>query len=140
MGPGGVRNDGKLIGVSLATDTGFKGYYPIGHEGGGNLDMKKVLAWLKEQLETDIFKVGANILYDLEWLRSVGINVKGHFYDIQVAEPLIDEERKEGYSLEVLSQRYLGRGKDETLLKAAAEAYNLDPKKDMWQLPPHYVG
>ena len=140
MGPGGVRNDGKLIGVSLATDTGFKGYYPIGHEGGGNLDRKKVLAWLKEQLETDIFKVGANILYDLEWLRSVGINVKGHFYDIQVAEPLIDEERKEGYSLEVLSQRYLGRGKDETLLKAAAEAYNLDPKKDMWQLPPHYVG
>ena len=36
--------------------------------------------------------------------------------------------------------RYLGRGKDESLLNAAAQAYNINPKKDMWKLPPHYVG
>jgi len=40
----------------------------------------------------------------------------------------------------VLSERYLGRGKDESLLNAAAQAYNINPKKEMWKLPPHYVG
>ena len=139
-GPGGVRKDGRLIGISVATDTGFRGYYPIGHAGEGNLDRNRVLQWAKETLETGIDKVGANILYDLEWLKTVGINVKGNLYDIQVAEPLIDEERREGYSLQVLSERYLGRGKDESLLNAAAQAYNINPKKEMWKLPAHYVG
>jgi len=139
-GPGGVRNDGRLIGISVASDTGFRGYFPIGHAGEGNLNRNRVLQWAKATFETSIDKVGANILYDLEWLKTVGIEVQGNKYDIQVAEPLIDEERKEGYSLEVLSKRYLGRGKDESLLNAAAQAYNLNPKKDMWKLPPHYVG
>ena len=139
-GPGGVRKDGRLIGISVAADTGFRGYFPIGHAGEGNLNRNRVLQWAKATFETSIDKVGANILYDLEWLRTVGIEGKGNKYDIQVAEPLIDEERKEGYSLNILSKRYLGRGKDETLLRAAAQAYNLDPKKDMWKLPPHYVG
>ena len=128
-GPGGIRKDGRLIGISVATDTGFRGYFPFGHAGEGNLNRNRVLQWAKDQLETPIDKVGANILYDLEWLKTVGINVKGNLYDIQVAEPLIDEERKEGYSLQVLSERYLGRGKDESLLQAAAQAYNIDPKK-----------
>ena len=139
-GPGGVRKDGRLIGISVASDTGFRGYFPIGHAGEGNLNRNRVLQWAKATFETSIDKVGANILYDLEWLKTVGIEVEGNKYDIQVAEPLIDEERKEGYSLDVLSKRYLGRGKDESLLNAAAQAYNLNPKKDMWKLPPHYVG
>ena len=130
-GPGGVRKDGRLIGISVATDTGFRGYYPIGHAGEGNLDRNRVSQWAKETLENSIDKVGANILYDLEWLKTVGINVKGNLYDVQVAEPLIDEERREGYSLQVLSERYLGRGKDESLLNAAAQAYNINPKKEI---------
>ena len=83
-GPGGVRNDGKLVGLSMATDDGFKGYYPIRHEGGGNLDCEQVLQWAQDQLKGSTDKVGANILYDLEWLRSEGIHVGGNKYDIQV--------------------------------------------------------
>jgi len=139
-GPGGVRKDGRLIGISVAADTGFRGYFPFGHAGEGNLNRNRVLEWAKEQFKKPMDKVGANILYDLEWLHTVGIEVKGNLYDIQVAEPLLDEERKEGYSLQVLSERYLGRGKDESLLNAAAQAYNINPKKEMWKLPPHYVG
>ena len=139
-GPGGVRKDGRLIGISVAADTGFRGYFPIGHAGEGNLNRNRVLQWAKATFETGIDKVGANILYDLEWLRTVGIEVKGNKYDIQVAEPLLDEERKEGYSLDILSKRYLGRGKDESLLNAAAQAYNINPKKEMYKLPAHYVG
>ena len=139
-GPGGVRKDGRLIGISVAANTGFRGYFPIGHAGEGNLNRNRVLQWAKATFETSIDKVGANILYDLEWLRTVGIEVKGNKYDIQVAEPLLDEERKEGYSLDILSKRYLGRGKDESLLNAAAQAYNINPKKEMYKLPAHYVG
>jgi len=139
-GPGGVRKDGRLIGISVAANTGFRGYFPIGHAGEGNLNRNRVLQWAKATFETGIDKVGANILYDLEWLRTVGIEVKGNKYDIQVAEPLLDEERKEGYSLDILSKRYLGRGKDESLLNAAAQAYNINPKKEMYKLPAHYVG
>ena len=139
-GPGGVRKDGSLIGISVAANTGFRGYFPIGHAGEGNLNRNRVLQWAKATFETGIDKVGANILYDLEWLRTVGIEVKGNKYDIQVAEPLLDEERKEGYSLDILSKRYLGRGKDESLLNAAAQAYNINPKKEMYKLPAHYVG
>ena len=139
-GPGGVRKDGRLIGISVAANTGFRGYFPIGHAGEGNLNRNRVLQWAKATFETGIDKVGANILYDLEWLRTVGIEVKGNKYDIQVAEPLLDEERKEGYSLDILSKRYLGRGKDESLLNAAAQAYNINPKKEMYKLPAPYVG
>ena len=139
-GPGGVRKDGRLIGISVAANTGFRGYFPIGHAGEGNLNRNRVLQWAKATFETGIDKVGANILYDLEWLRTVGIEVKGNKYDIQVAEPLLDEERKEGYSLDILSKRYLGRGKDESLLNAAAQAYNINPKIEMYKLPAHYVG
>ena len=35
---------------------------------------------------------------------------------------------------------YIGMGKDESILNAAAKEYGLDPKKDMWRLPALFVG
>ena len=115
-GPGGVRKDGKIVGISISTDTQVARYYPVGHAGGGNLDRNIVWRWAKKQLgdyTAHVPKVGANILYDLEWLRAENIKVSGRCFDVQVAEPLINEESQEGYSLEVLSKKYLGMGKDE---------------------------
>ena len=142
-GPGGVRNDGKIIGIAISADTEVARYYPVGHAGGGNLDRDVVWRWAKKQLgqhTAHVPKVGANILYDLEWLRAEGIEVSGRIFDIQVAEPLINEESAEGYSLEVLSKKYIGKGKEEELLREAAIAYNVDPKKELYKLPAHYVG
>tara|TARA_A100001388_G_scaffold56690_1_gene39054 strand:+ start:6231 stop:8111 length:1881 start_codon:yes stop_codon:yes gene_type:complete len=139
-GPGGVRNDGKLVGISVATDTGFKGYFPIAHEGGDNLDNNAVLRWARATLGGTQTKVGANLLYDLEWLRQAGIDVKGDLRDIQVAEPLLDEEKNGGYSLANLSKFYLNKDKDETLLREAAQAFGVDPKGGLWKLPARYVG
>jgi len=31
-GPGALRKDGYVIGFSIATEDGFKGYYPLRHE------------------------------------------------------------------------------------------------------------
>ena len=76
-----------------------------------NLQYRSYLSVAKELNQIDTTNLGpwvldneGNILYDLEWLHTVGIEVKGNLYDIQVAEPLLDEERKEGYSLQVLSE------------------------------------
>jgi len=140
MGPGTLRGDGYVVGVSLATED-EKWYFPIAHEGGGNLDKDSVVRYLKDILSTNCPKVGANILYDLEWLRGdLGIRVSGPFYDIQVAEPLLDENKQGGYSLNNLAESYLGVSKDETNLIAAAQSYGIDPKSGLWQLHSKYVG
>jgi len=139
LGPGGARNDGEVVGIALATREHGSRYYPIAHAGGGNLDREKVVRYVSEQLGTLVPKVGAKIIYDLEWLRHLGVKAQGPFYDIQVAEPLIDEYKR-SYSLQALSLEYLGEGKDEALLREAASAYGVDPKSGLWKLPASFVG
>ena len=43
-GSGAVVGNGEIIGVAVAVD-GWCKYYPFGHEGGGNLDKKRILEW-----------------------------------------------------------------------------------------------
>lgn len=141
LGPGGVRKDGYVIGISIATDT-FRGYFPIRHDGGGNLPVDKVLAWLKDNLGSNIPKVGANILYDLEWLRSEGVEVRGPKYDIQVAEPLLDEDRRT-YRLDALAKDYMGEGKAEDLINEWAANHGIAAskvKENLWKMPAEIVG
>lgn len=143
MGPGAIRNDGYIIGFSMAVD-GWSGYIPIRHEGGGNLPVEPTLRWVKDMMATMCPKIGANILYDLEWLRHEGIEVAGPKYDVQIAEPLIDENQFK-YSLDVLSERYFNEHKDETLLlKACEEQLGItnpsEAKGNMWRLHSQYVG
>ena len=45
MGSGAVVKNGEVVGIAVAV-SGWCGYYPIAHEGGGNMDRKKVLNWL----------------------------------------------------------------------------------------------
>ena len=142
MGPGDIRRDGKLVGISVSVP-GFKAYYPIAHEGGDNLPKDTVIRWLKRQLAGNEPKVGANIIYDLGWLESEGIKVNGPKHDAQVAEALIYELHA-SYRLEALAQRYLGEGKDETLLRQAALERGWKTEKqvkaNLWRLPARFVG
>jgi DNA polymerase I-like protein with 3'-5' exonuclease and polymerase domains len=57
-----------------------------------------------------------------------------------LAEPLLDEDRRGGYSLENLSRWYLKEGKEEGKLKQAADAYGIDAKSDLWRLHSKHVG
>lgn len=140
LGPGGVRHDGQLVGISVATDTGFVGYFPFSHTGGDNLDRDTVLRWAQDTLGGAQDKVGANLLYDLEWLRASGVSVGGKFRDIQIAEPLLNEERDGGYSLSNLAKFYLKDDKNEDLLNQAAKAMGVDPKGGLSKLPARFVG
>lgn len=140
-GPG-VRRGGYIVGISIA-GTDLPGqYYPIRHDGGGNMDTDLILDWLRDELNGyDGEVVGANLLYDLDFLAHEGIHFgKAKFHDIQIAEPLLDENRMT-YSLEALCQDYLGISKDETMLKQACAAFGIkDIKGGLWRLPAKYVG
>lgn len=146
LGPGFVRGDATVIGVSVATDDGFAGYYPVGHSSGDNLDRTKVMSWLKTELgRPDQTKVGANLIYDMNGLASEGVVVRGQLFDIQVAEALIDEESATGYALNALATKYLGSRKDEDLLQKAGEILVRGKKKtrvkgEMHRLPARFVG
>lgn len=110
-GPGVYRKDGYVIGYSLATDDGFSEYYNLAHRGITEEEKAANLAYLRTVLDLPIPKIGANILYDLDWLvNGMGLSAKGPFHDVQSAEPLLDEYAS-SYSLETLAQKYTGRGK-----------------------------
>ena len=126
-GPGWANDNGQIVGISIATDTGIAEYYPIAHDPGENLDKKTVIAWLKKELETDIPKVFANNYYDCGWLSAYGIWPGGPWYDIQIAAPLLDEH-KLSYSLDNLGLEYCNERKDESGLEAAAALMGIAPK------------
>ena len=139
LGSGNVIGNGHIAGVSLAIE-GWSGYYPIQHEQGGNMDKALVISWLKnlfkQEYTTFIFH---NAMYDVCWLRTEGINIKGKIVDTMIAASLIDENRL-SYQLNVLAKHYVGIGKDEKVLYNAAKEYGLDPKKELWRLPAMFVG
>ena len=138
LGSGNVVGRGHIAGVAVAVE-GWSGYYPIQHEQ-GNMDKGLVMSWLKDVLKqentTFIFH---NAMYDVCWLRSYGLEIKGKIVDTMIAASLINENRL-SYRLDSLAKEYCGLGKDEKILQAAAKEYGLDPKKDMWRLPAMYVG
>ena len=138
MGSGSVVKVGDVVGISLATQD-WCAYYPIAHEGGGNMDRKMVLKWLQDQMNTDSIKIFHNAMYDICWLRALGINVKGQIVDTMIAASLVDENRFR-YDLNGISRDYLGKGKDETALYEAAKSWGVDPKAEMYKLPAMYVG
>ena len=63
-GSGSVIGNGEVIGIAVAT-AHYKGYFPIAHEGGGNMDKKKVLKWFQDILNTTSTKIFHNAMYDV---------------------------------------------------------------------------
>ena len=145
-GAGWATGMGHIVGISIATDTGFKAYYPIRHELGqeDNLPPEEVLGWLKRELgRKNQVKVGANITYDVGWLKQEGVEVEGMCMDVQYAEALLNPAGR--VALEVLGQKYLREGKDSSdMYKWIQEAYGGDLngklRKWIYKTPPRLVG
>jgi len=70
LGPGVYRHDGYILDVAIATDTGFRKAYNIGHYDCTRELRKKNIAELKEILALPITKIGANISYDVDWIEN----------------------------------------------------------------------
>ena len=137
-GSGAIIGNGEVVGIAVAVE-GWKGYYPIAHEAGPNMDRKKVLEWFKDVCECPATKIFHNAMYDVSWIRNLGIKINGLIIDTMIAASIIDENRFQ-YSLNSLSWVYLNQGKNEALLTKAAKERGLDPKADMWRLPSTEVG
>ena len=138
MGSGAVTKRGDVTGVAVAVK-GWSGYYPIAHEGGGNMDRKKVLKWFQSVINTDAIKIFHNAMYDVCWLRSLGLTIKGKIVDTMIASAIVDENQLR-YDLNNCSRRYIGQGKDEVALYMAAKEWGVDAKAEMYKLPAMYVG
>jgi DNA polymerase I-like protein with 3'-5' exonuclease and polymerase domains len=139
LGPGWSRKDGHIIGIAIAA--GDQSWYlPIRHANGQNLDAKMTMKWLAKQLadpEKDV--IMHNATYDAGWLRAEGVEVAGRIIDTMITGALVDENRW-SFGLDAMARDYAEIRKDEKLLQAAAKEWGIDPKADMWQLPPKYVG
>jgi DNA polymerase I-like protein with 3'-5' exonuclease and polymerase domains len=138
FGPGWPRKDGFIVGYAIAVD-GWSGYYPVAHQGGGNLDKKLVERYVQKVLDTKADKVMHNAAYDCGWLTAQGFKINGRVIDTMLAAAVLDENRF-SYALNSLGFDYLKEVKSEQGLKEAAADFGVHPKKDLWKLPAMYVG
>ena len=149
-GSGSCRNDGYIVGVSVAWHQEGRVrslYAPFRHQGGDNLPPENVIAWLNHFFKNFTgLLVGMNFIYDASWfLATNGIdmsrvmNEEIKLWDIMFSEALIDEN-KSRYNLDSIAETYSFQKKDESLLNEAARAFGVDPKGGLWALPARYVG
>ena len=128
MGSGSVRGDGEIVGIAVAVE-GWSGYFPIAHEGGGNMDRALVLDWFEEVLHTTATKIFHNAMYDVSWIRSLGFHINGGIIDTMIAASLVNENRYR-FDLNSLGWDYVGQGKNETELNILTyNGKSLNPMK-----------
>ena len=138
LGAGWALGKGEIVGFAVAVE-GWKGYFPFGHLGGGNMIPQQVKKYMKDVCALPSTKIFHNAQYDVGWLEASGIKVNGEIVDTMIAAALVDENRF-SYSLNALSIDYLNEIKAETELREAAAAHGIDPKAEMWKLPAEHVG
>jgi len=149
LGSGWYRNDGKIVGISVAypEDGRAKGLYaPFAHEGGDNLNKQNVIDWLNHFFRNfNGVLVLMECMYDLGWLSAEGVDVSrvlsGEIVirDVLFIQALIDENRR-SYNLDSIAVSHGLPSKDESLLREAASSFGVDPKSGLWKLPARYVG
>ena len=140
MGPGGFRKDGFIAGISIATDSGYNEYFPINHQGGGNLNKEKVISFLLYIYSKKKKLIFANAMYDVEWLYSLDKRLtltRSHeILDVLSIEHLLDENKLK-YSLNSLAKFYLRKSKYEVELEQAV-LYKFGKrakvKENLWRL------
>jgi len=138
MGSGSITGRSNIVGIAVAVQD-WKGYYPIAHEGGGNMDKNMVLKWFQGVLNTDAIKIFHNAMYDVCFIRAAGLKINGVIVDTMIAGSLVDENRFR-YDLGSLGRDYVGVGKNEAVLKETADLWGVDHKAEMYKLPAMYVG
>ena len=136
LGPGVYRRDGTILGVGIAVK-GFSEYYNLGHKGIEKAERDANILYLRDVLSLPVPKVGTRLMYDIDWLENFAkIKVQGKLHDIAVAEPLIDEYKRT-YTLESMSQQYLGYGKTKSGPEQFCEERGLkgDFREHLYMMP-----
>lgn len=137
-GPGVYRNDGCILGVAIS-DGQFKEYYSFNHKD-TDQDNEKNKRYIADVLKNDVPKIGANILYDIDWLQNserYNLQINGRLNDIQIAEPLLCEY-KNSFSLDNLAKDYLGLKKETDILQNWCNENGIktkNPREYMYKYP-----
>jgi DNA polymerase I-like protein with 3'-5' exonuclease and polymerase domains len=132
---------GWICGVSAAV-AGESVYLPVLHPETECFDADAVGRWVADHVRAAPRVVMQNAPYDIGWLwREWGLDPpEGEkLADVMCMAYMLDENQR-SYGLDALCRRRGLAGKDESALRDAAQAYGLDPKRDMWRLPAGYVG
>lgn len=143
-GPWWGRNEGHLVGVSLATADGFGWYLPMRHEVNpdDNMDPEVVIRFLKDVLENSKPKVGQNLFYDIGGLWAEGVKIRGPWIDVGYAEALLEEDKE--LNLDRMLNDYLGEEKEMSLLdRWLGDTYGnnkKDKRENIYRAPPSLVG
>ena len=103
-----TRGGGNVVGIAVAGKN-WCGYFPIAHEGGGNMDRKQVLKWFTDVLKTSSLKIFHNAMYDVLWIRRLGLTVHGTIIDTMIVASLVNEN-KFRYDLNSVAKEYTGIG------------------------------
>ncbi len=95
----------EIVGISFSTETKSAYYLPVGHkESKSELKLEN----LYSIFQSDKLKIGHNIKYDIEVLKSAGVEVTGPLFDTMVAAYLLDPTSGK-YALKKLGKQFLGR-------------------------------
>lgn len=136
MGPGwcfkNAANSGRIIGVAVAHESGFRGYYPVAHNDGENFDPASVFSWLRDVVSGGTV-VMHNAGYDLGWLRSVDVNVPVPVFDTYIAATLAQWNSRK-HNLDVVATSLGFRGKNKEPLNVAAASRGIQRDKIMSRL------
>lgn len=130
-GAGWATKTGNVLGFSIATDD-KAWYFPIAHKEQSHLnyDKEQCLRWVKDILENpNIEKIGANINYDIGWMLTEGIQIKGKIQDVLTAERVL----LPGFdsSLDSIALRRGFGGKDTNELYEWLRMYTGSKEKDL---------
>ncbi len=120
----------RIVGMSLATKAHEAWYVPFGH----NADVRprneieaEYASILRPIFENEnIAKVGQNMKFDILFLRTLGIAVKGAKWDTMLVHYLLDAESRHG--MDALAERYLNYSpiSIETLIGKGAKQLTMD--------------
>lgn len=135
-GSGVYRKDGYIIGIAIYQPGAMKEYFHLlGEKKASNTEK------LKEILSTPITKVGANFIYDVDWIQNwLGLRVNGRLEDVQSRECLIDAYSY-SYSLDNIAKKYGLPGKEDAEIKAycASRGWTGAPQTHLYRMPEDVV-
>lgn len=142
-GPG-HRRDGYICGLAVGAQDSDNQiqtwYFPFGHILGENLSERNVLAWAKDALGSDQPKVGANILYDIQYLEHAGVKIGGQWHDVLMNDFLLNENHFK-HDLDSAASRLLNVGKETNELYRWLEGSFIGkPASNIWRAPSSLVG
>lgn len=136
MGTGCYRKDGHICGVAVGSENGSF-YLPLTHPDVKPEERERNELILRDVLGKPAEKVGANFLYDVDWLHAEGHTVNGKWNDVQFAEPLLDEYRR-SYSLASLAKKYTNQEKQSDVLAKFCDEMGWTenaPITYIWKMP-----